>query len=143
MAPETPPPGEALTDEPLEATATQGPVETDSPTIGDDSPVGEGQFPTGTYRCDDCGGMNWLPIYWSFDASGTYHQEQVENPNTIDGTWTADGNEISVQDCFCDCSVVGVYAWSFDGEILSFTLIEDSCSDRSGFMSKSWFYDQD
>jgi hypothetical protein len=136
-------PEATMTSGALEATATQGPVETAPPTIADDSPVGGGQFPTGTYRCDDCGGMNWKPIYWSFDDSGTYHQEQVDNPNTIDGTWTVDGNEISVQDCFCDCSVVGVYTWSFDGEILRFTLIEDSCSDRIGFMNKSWFYDED
>ena len=64
-----------------------------------------------------------------FKADGTAHTKSrwVD----IDGVYTVTGNQIVMQDDYAPCKdMVGTYTWTYDGEGLSFTTIDDKCRDR-------------
>lgn len=64
-----------------------------------------------------------------FKADGTAHTESrwVD----IDGIYTVTGNQIVMQDDYASCKdIVGTYTWTYDGEGLNFTTIDDKCPDR-------------
>ena len=66
---------------------------------------------------------------WEFKADGTYHT--TSKYLDLDGAYTVTGDQIAVQDDYVPCKdVVGTYTWAYDGEALTFTVVDDECTDR-------------
>jgi hypothetical protein len=76
-----------------------------------------------------------------FKPDGTYITEghtQLMNAK-YNGTYTVTGDQVAFQDDYVPCrDVVGTYAWTYDGEVLAITKVEDECRDRAGMAWGNW-----
>jgi hypothetical protein len=81
----------------------------------------EPSFPTGIFTK-----ANWT---MEFKADGSYHAEQ--SMANDDGVYTVTGDQITFQGDFVPCKgIVGTYTWTYDGTALSFTAVDDECTER-------------
>jgi hypothetical protein len=74
---------------------------------------------------------------WEFKADGTYHttSKYVDS----DGVYTLTGDQIAIQEDYVPCKdIVGTYTWTYDGEALSFAVVDDKCRDRLGVVRGKW-----
>jgi hypothetical protein len=65
-----------------------------------------------------------------FSADGTY---VMSGPQfiPINGTYVLDQDKVVVTDIDGLCQdIPGTYSWAFDGQVLTFTAVEDNCSIR-------------
>jgi hypothetical protein len=103
-----------LTPEPTPVPPTQTPVPT-ATTEALPFPVG-GTFTKVGYTLE-------------FKADGTCHI--TSNYVDSDGVYTLTGNQIAIQEDYVPCKdIVGTYTWTYDGEGLNFTTVDDKCRDR-------------
>ena len=66
---------------------------------------------------------------WEFKADGSYHS--TSKWTDINGVYTVTGNQIVIQEDYVPCKdIVGTYTWTYDGQALSFTVVDDQCRDR-------------
>jgi hypothetical protein len=92
-----------------------------SPSANESTPTPEPSFPIGIFTK-----ANWT---WEFKADGSYHSEQ--SMANDDGVYTVTGNQITIQGDYVPCKgIVGTYTWTYDGTALSFTTVDDQCTDR-------------
>jgi hypothetical protein len=78
---------------------------------------------------------------WEFKPDGTYISEGHTQLTAAkySGTYTVIGDQVAIQDDYVPCKdVVGTYAWTYDGEVLTFTVIDDTCRDRAGMARGKW-----
>jgi hypothetical protein len=85
-------------------------------------------FPTGTYT----GGQDTV----RFEADGHF-KVTAGKDNSVAGTYKTQGDEITFTDVSgnmaCDKKMVtGKYKWSYAGNAITFTKVDDECTDRSG-----------
>jgi cytoskeletal protein RodZ len=80
-------------------------------------------------------------LTWEFKPDGTYVTEghtQLMNAK-FSGIYTVTGDQVVVQDDYTPCKdVVGIYAWTYDGEVLTLTKVDDKCRDRAGIAWGKW-----
>jgi hypothetical protein len=70
-----------------------------------------------------------------YKADGTYHT--TSKYIDADGVYTVSGDQITIQDDYTPCKdVVGNYTWAYDGEALTFTVIDDECTDRRNVVGR-------
>jgi len=114
LTPEPTPVPPTLTPEPTSVPPTQTPA----PTVTTEAlpfPV-DGTFAKVEYT-------------WEFKADGTYHttSKYVDSH----GVYTLTGDQIAIQEDYAPCKdIVGTYTWTYDGAALSFTVVNDGCTDR-------------
>jgi len=92
------------------------------------SPAFAADFPAGRYKAQD--------ILLSFDDKGQF---QVNNGATLEvaGTYVVKEGRIELTDvkgpwaCTGAGQQKGTYDWKFDGTVLSFSKVADSCDDRT------------
>ncbi len=54
-------------------------------------------------------------------------------------TYTVTGDQVVIQDDYVPCKdVVGTYAWTCDGEVLTMTVVDDKCRDRANMARGKW-----
>ena len=78
---------------------------------------------------------------WEFKPDGTYISEGHTQLTAAkySGTYTVTGDQVAIQDDYVPCKdVVGTYAWTYDGEVLTLTVIDDTCRDRAGMARGKW-----
>ena len=78
---------------------------------------------------------------WEFKPDGTYITEgQTQlTAGKYNGTYAVTGDQVTIQDDYVPCKdVVGTYAWTYDGEVLTLTAVEDKCRDRAGTAWGKW-----
>jgi hypothetical protein len=74
---------------------------------------------------------------WEFKADGTYHT--TSKYVNSDGVYTLTGDQIAIQEDYVPCKdIVGSYTWTYDGEALSFAVVDDKCRDRVGVVRGKW-----
>ena len=83
-------------------------------------------FPTGAFENGE-----WS---WEFKADGTFLSSGPIGSET--GTYQVNGNQVTIA-CECCGDAMGTYTWAFDGSELSFTAVEDPCSNRSDVVDGS------
>lgn len=91
-------------------------------------------FPLGTFTKDEedpLGGHTNI-----FQADGSYIYQGHGRGAT--GTYSVTGDQIVFKDNYCG-SVLGRYTWSFDGSVLSFRMLDDTCAARSGVLHLGMF----
>jgi hypothetical protein len=72
---------------------------------------------------------------WEFKADGTYHT--TSQYLDVDGVYTVAGDQIAVQEDYVPCKdIVGTYTWAYDGEALTFTEVDDKCTDRRNVVGR-------
>jgi len=110
-----------------------GPSATQAPPTSTPTPVPPTQTPVPTATTAlpfPVGGTFTKVGYtWEFKADGTSHTES----KWIDayGVYTVTGNQIAIQEGYVPCKdIVGTYTWTYDGEGLNFTTVDDKCPDR-------------
>jgi hypothetical protein len=104
------------------------PTETPEPTA---APVLA--FPTGVFAK--------ASLTWEFKPDGTYVKEghTAATAGKYSGTYTVTGDQVVVQDDDTGCKdVVGTYAWTYDGEVLTLTEVDDKCRGRAGMTWGKW-----
>ena len=70
-----------------------------------------------------------------YKVDGTYHT--TSKYIDADGVYTVSGDQITIQDDYTPCKdVVGTYTWAHDGEALTFTVIDDECTDRRNVVGR-------
>ena len=85
-------------------------------------------FPSGTYT----GGQDTV----RFDSDGHFHVAAGKD-NSVEGTYTASGDEITFTDVSGNMACVGKtaigqYKWTYADNALTFNKVKDDCNDRSG-----------
>jgi hypothetical protein len=78
---------------------------------------------------------------WEFRPDGTYITEGHTQltAGKYSGTYTVTGDQVTIQDDYVPCKdVVGIYAWTYDGEVLTLTVVDDTCRDRAGMARGKW-----
>ena len=109
------PPTQTPTPTPVPPTQTPTPTPTPTATTALPFPVG-GTFTKVGYT-------------WEFKADGSYHSKS--RWTDTDGVYTVTGNQIVIQEDYVPCKdIVGTYTWTYDGQALSFTVVDDQCRDR-------------
>ena len=88
-------------------------------------------FPTGVFTK-----ANWT---WEFYANGNYYlHSQIADEK---GTYAVSGNQVTVQGDLCKDVrgnvIVATYTWAYDGQVLSFDVVEDKCLDRRNLSDES------
>lgn len=83
-------------------------------------------YPTGVFTK-----ANWTMEIFD-DGTAHVFQQFVDSF----GTYTVTGNQVVVKDDFCK-DITGTYNWSYDGQVLSFTAVQDKCMDRKNVMHQS------
>ena len=64
-----------------------------------------------------------------YNADGT--QRTTSRFLDVSVVYTVTGNLIAVREDYAGCKdVVGTYTWVYDGEALTFTVVDDACTDR-------------
>lgn len=73
---------------------------------------------------------------WSqdFRADGTYFAQGVFK--TERGTFAVTGDQIFMQGDICG-EVTGTYIWTYNGQDLNFSVVEDECTDRRVVLGNS------
>jgi len=88
-------------------------------------------FPTGIFAK-----ASWT---WELRADGTLTVNNQPTEYSADGVYTVTGNQVVIQDDSFTCKdVVGTYTWTYDGDVLTFTEVDDKCRDRAGVTSGKW-----
>jgi len=90
-------------------------------------------FPTGTFAK--------ASLTWEFNPDGTYITEghTQATAGKFSGTYSVNGDHVAIQDDYTPCKdVVGTYAWTYDGEVLSITVVDDKCRDRANMARGKW-----
>ena len=82
--------------------------------------VSIGDFPTGSYTYQD-----WS---WELKADGSYVSRDRQGGGEK-GIFTVTGNQISLKGDYCG-DITGIYAWAYDGTALTFSAVDDKCTDR-------------
>jgi len=93
------------------------------------------QFPIGLFDCVECQGFTER-----YSADGTLIV-YMKGYKFISGKWFVEGDVFHTGDSFCQDleKMPATYKWKFDGDILTFRVIEDECSDRVSSMDgKPW-----
>jgi hypothetical protein len=80
-----------------------------------------GDFPPGIFQNL---AMNWT---LEFYADGTYYGIGVFVSER--GAFTVTGDQITMQGDHCG-EIKGTYTWTYDGEVLNFSVLDDECMDR-------------
>jgi len=110
-----------------------GPSATQSPPTPAPTVTTALAFPMGTFTK--------ASLTWEFKADGTYVLEshtQAMDLN-VNGTYTVTGDQMVIQDNYHPCKdVVGTYAWAYDGEVLSITVVNDKCRERGNMGWGKW-----
>jgi hypothetical protein len=78
---------------------------------------------------------------WEFKPDGTYITDGHTQATSAkySGTYTVTGDQLVIQDDYNPCKdVVGTYAWTYDGEVLSITAVDDKCRDRANMARGKW-----
>jgi len=130
-APTPVPPTQTLAPTPVPATQTSEPT-----------PVPPTQTPAPTATAEALpfpvdGTFTKVGYTWEFKAGGTYYttSKYVDS----DGVYTLTGDQIAIQEDYVPCKdIVGTYTWTYDGETLSFTVVDDKCRDRVGVVRGKW-----
>jgi hypothetical protein len=87
-------------------------------------------FPTGIFTK-----ASWT---WEFRTDGTCNSKESHSELDVDGVYTVTGDQIVIQDDYFPCrDVVGTYTWTYDGNALGFTAVEDKCLDRFNLIDRS------
>ena len=81
-------------------------------------------FPTGKFTNGN----------WSLDFKGDGNYIASGPPGSETGTYRVTGNLVVIT-CQCCGEVTGNYTWIYDGKTLTFTAIEDKCSNRLGVVA--------
>ena len=79
--------------------------------------------------------------WWEFKADGTWIMElHLQGVDQIgSGPYTVTGDQVVIQDPAHSCKdIVGTYTWSYDGDVLSMTPVDDKCSDRKNMIWGKW-----
>jgi len=72
---------------------------------------------------------------WEFKSDGTYRS--TSKYTDADGVYTVTGDQITVQDDYVPCKdMVGTYTWVYDGEALTFRVVDDDCTDRRNVVGR-------
>jgi hypothetical protein len=72
---------------------------------------------------------------WEFKADSTYHT--TSKYANSDGVYTLTGDQIAIQEDYVPCKdIVGTYTWTYDGEALTFTVVDDECTDRRNVVGR-------
>jgi hypothetical protein len=80
-------------------------------------------------------------LTWEFKPDGTYITQSRTQLVNVDysGTYTVAGDQVAIQDDSIACKdVVGIYAWTYDGEVLTMAKVDDECRDRAGMAWGKW-----
>jgi hypothetical protein len=78
-------------------------------------------FPTGAFTK-----LGWT---WEFNPDGSDHIKSQWHEGT--GAYTVTGNQVAFQDQVGSCkNYVGTYTWTYDGQVLMLTEVDDKCADR-------------
>jgi hypothetical protein len=79
-------------------------------------------------------------LTWEFKPDGTYIKEghTAAMAGKYSGTYTVTGDQVVVQDDDMSCKGEGIYAWTYDGEVLTLTEVDDKCRDRAGMTWGKW-----
>jgi hypothetical protein len=91
------------------------------------------EFPTGTFTRQD--------VAVEYRDDGTFTLMGGDEIAT-EGTYSIDGDEISIRDTYCDSENAGsaTYKWQHEDGVLSFELIgEDLCEGRRDLQTLNWF----
>ena len=113
----------------------------------DDSPVGQWSVALGRadIPVDIASSMSYVGRWrLGIEADGTYQAERTDVGIVIEGSWTADGNQITFTDesgllscanaaaspIIDDDMATGTYTWSRSGKTLTFTQVDDACPGR-------------
>ena len=78
---------------------------------------------------------------WEFKPDGSYITEGHTQATSAkySGTYTVTGDQLVIQDDYNPCKdVVGTYAWTYDGEALTITAVDDTCRDRANMARGKW-----
>jgi hypothetical protein len=88
-------------------------------------------FPTGVFAK--------ASLTWEFKSDGTYVKEghTAATAGKYSGTYTVAGDQVVVQDD-AGCKDQGTYAWTYDGEVLTLTEVDDKCRDRANMTWGKW-----
>jgi hypothetical protein len=124
QTPEPTPVPPTETPEPTAVPPTETPEPTAAPVLA---------FPTGIFAKGS--------RTWEFKPDGTYITEGHTQltAGKYSGTYAVTGDQVAIQDDHVACKdVVGTYAWTYDGEVLTLTKVEDKCRDRAGTAWGKW-----
>jgi len=86
-----------------------------------------GPFPVGSFITDRDDPIGPHMIEYRTDGSYVYQG----HGNTAVGTYAVTGDRVTFKDNYCG-GVLGTYTWSFDGDTLSFEMLDDTCAARAG-----------
>ncbi len=102
------------------------------------SPAFAADFPAGTYAADK------TPFTLSFDAKSGFHVDQGET-REVQGNYATKGGELRLTDaqgpwaCTKAGEQTGTYAWKYENNVLTFTLVSDKCDDRvNSLINRKW-----
>ncbi len=109
----------------LTPTFTPSPTLTNTSTLTPSNTPAKGGslIPPGIYK------TSWERL--TLNADGTY--SQLVDILSIDGNWTGTGNQITFTEIsggHCT-GIPGTYQWSLSGKVLTFTKVQDDCTDRA------------
>jgi uncharacterized lipoprotein NlpE involved in copper resistance len=112
---------------PTVAPTPVSPTQTPEPTAAPALP-----FPTGIFAK--------ASLTWEFKPDGTYIKEghTAATAGKYSGTYAVTGDQVVVQDDDMSCKDEGTYAWTYDGEVLTLTVVDDQCRDRAGMTRGKW-----
>jgi len=92
-------------------------------------------FPMGTYKNS--------AFEWVFEDNGIMFIGYLDNPE-FPGSYTITGDQIVfTEEHECPDGEEGTYQWEFDGNALSFKVLRENCSGRSGrIVWRPWVLEQ-
>ncbi len=113
----------------------------------DDSPVGQWSVALGRIDIpvDIASSMSYIGRWrLGIEEDGTFQAERTDVGIVIEGTWTADGDQITFTDesgllscgnaaaspIIDDDMATGTYTWARSGKTLTFTQVDDACPGR-------------
>ena len=103
---------------PVKSTISPEPTATTAPT-----------FPTGTFIK---GGWTW-----EIKPDGSYYTKSKFADDN--GFYTVTGNQVAIQGDINPCKdIIGTYTWTFDGNKLILTAVDDQCTDRREAADGTW-----
>jgi hypothetical protein len=102
-------------------------------------PTAINTFPSGWFDCNDCGpNLTGYTTRYSDDETLIVYDWGREE---LTGKWYTEGDIFITGDTWCHDieTMPASYKWHYDGELLTFELIEDKCPDRiDSMVGKPW-----
>jgi hypothetical protein len=88
-----------------------------------------GDFPVGNYSEGD--------FFATFTADGKFVIKAEDGLIKVEAQYKVEGDQIvfSEKDGKGECAEPGKYKWNFDGKVLTFIKLEDSCSGRHSHLT--------